>query len=277
MSGGASTVDVSATLKTSSLPDTYLRASRDAWPRVTLDPAHYLAHLARVSVGRELPPVERAVELWLTCACARGVRGAVEALERTYFPDVRAAVARIDASSAFVDEACQVLREKLLVGKGGAEPKIAGFAGRATLRSWLAAAATRTALNLRRNRDERPYDALSSGLLVGAPPELEHIRLRYKAPFEGALREALSSLPARERALLRMHVIDKMSIDRLAVVFRVGRSTAARRLAEARLAVLDGTRRRLQARLGMTGSEFRSLAALVRTEIDVSLAALLHD
>jgi RNA polymerase sigma-70 factor (ECF subfamily) len=66
-----------------------------------------------------------------------------------------------------------------------------------------------------------------------------------------------------------------MSIDRLAAVYNVGRSTAARWLAAARETLLDEARREVHARIGATPSELRDLGPDLQSVLHVSLVRLL--
>jgi RNA polymerase sigma-70 factor (ECF subfamily) len=249
---------------------TRVECGRRAWPLLALDAESFVGHLAQ----HRMPPVEHAADLYLACACAYGVRGAVEALDRKHAPDIRSAARRVDSSESFLDDVLQAVRERLLVATPGNRPKIGEYAGRAPLKSWLAAAAYRVALNLRRGAAERPHDELTSDVgSVGAAiaPELEYIRDRYKLEFDSALRLALSRLSPKQRLLLQLHLSDRLGIDQLAAMYKVGRSTAARWLAAAREAIYEETRSVLQERLELSTAEFDSLAALMRSDIEVSV------
>ena len=252
-------------------------AGQRAWPELALAVEIFVRHLA-AHTARELPPLANIGDLYLACACAHGVPGAAALFQREYADVVARAVRRVDSSPTFVDEAGQVVCEKLLTAPPGTVPKIAEYAGRAALRSWLSVTGTRTALNLRRNKDDRGHDELVSGVgaVTAGAPELDYLKRRYKPAFEAALRVALEKLDPKDRALLRLHLGDGLSIDRLGALYRVGRSTAARWLARARAALLDETRRELVRTLHITSSEFASIAALVRSDLDVSVVRLLE-
>jgi RNA polymerase sigma-70 factor (ECF subfamily) len=254
-----------------------LRAARCVWPAFELDAREFVGFLAARTIDAQLPAPEHAADLYLACACARQVRGALEALDAQFIAPARQAIVRVDSSAAFVEEALQTLREKLLVGGHGRAPKIADYHGRGPLRRWIMAAAARTASNLRRSRAARPDDALASDVRVDARDlELVYIKARYKSQFEHAVREALAGLDARDRALLRLHYSERLGVDRLGAIHRVGRSTAARWLSKARDRLLARTRAALTARLGLTESEFASLAALVVSDLDITLPEVLQ-
>jgi RNA polymerase sigma-70 factor (ECF subfamily) len=257
--------------------DARLAAARSVWTDVELDPHEYVRFLAERTCYAQLPATEHAADLYLACACARRVPGALEALDLHFLAPARRAIGRIDANVQFVEEALQTLREKLLVGAPGRAPKIVAYAGRGPLRRWIMAAAARTALNLRRSQAASREDALALDIRFDATDlELEYVKRRYKTQFEGAVRVALAGLDTRERALLRLHYSDRLGVDRLGAIYRVGRSTAARWLSKARDRLLAATRAVLTAELRLTESEFASLAALVVSALEISLPELLQ-
>jgi RNA polymerase sigma-70 factor, ECF subfamily len=227
--------------------------------------------------GAELEPEsERA----LAQACARGEPGALATLERLYLPRVRVAVERIDAQPAFVDDALQALRQKLLVGQGGTPPRIAEFAATGPLVSWLRAAAVRTALNLKRpHAREEPGDddALEALPLSGPSPELALLVERHRPAFKAAFRAALTTLDARERTLLKLQVVDGLSLERIGVVYAVNKSTVSRWLSRAQEQLVDETRAQLKADLSLSAGELESLVRVMRSGIEISVAALLEE
>jgi RNA polymerase sigma-70 factor (ECF subfamily) len=253
---------------------------RAAWPQFDLafdDFDRYFAEHA----GSAGPPSEaHAADLYLACACASGSNEALAAFERTFSADMERAVASIDSSRTFVDETLQVLRERLFVPKDGRPGKIAEYAGRASLKTWLTAVAVRSAISVRRLKGEQPHEAFAhedDRRLIERGPEHEYLLRRYKDAFQDAVRIALARLPAKQRMLLRLNLVDGMSIDKLGVAYRVGRATAARWLVSARRALLEQARAELRARLGITSAELDSVAADIRSRIDVSVLRLLAE
>lgn len=215
-------------------------------------------------------------ELFLAQACARGEPAALGRLEREYFPRVRVAVERLDARPAFVDDALQALREKLLVGRA---PRIAEYAGTGPLVSWLRAAAVRTALNLKRPgaREEPDDDALEEIPLTGPPPELALLIERHRPAFKAAWRAALGTLEPRDRTLLKLQVVDGLSLERIGVVYAVNKSTVSRWLASAQAQLVEETRRRLCVELSLSSGELESLVRAMRSGIELSVAALVEE
>src|SRR5580692_611249 len=85
---------------------------RAAWPGLPLDDARFVAHL-----GARVAPASlggaHVEDLFLACACAHGVPGAVEAFERAHAVDVRAVHAQGRAPRPPLDELEQLVRAKL--------------------------------------------------------------------------------------------------------------------------------------------------------------------
>ncbi|WNG32305.1 sigma-70 family RNA polymerase sigma factor [Archangium violaceum] len=259
-----------------------LASARAAWPRVRLDDAVFLRHLAeRVPPSSEPERSLRTfptADLFLACACVQGDAAAHAALEAHFLPKVAAAVARVSPGADAASEVCQVLREKLLTPEPGRPPRLADYQGQGPLAAWLRAAAVRTALNLRRSSQRQARaeeEALADATVPGDHPELELLRQRHRTDFQAALAEALAALPSRERTVLRLHLVEGLSLERIGTVYRTHKSTVSRWLARAREEVLAGTRSRLAERLRLSDGELHSLLRDVPGQLDQSLSSLL--
>jgi RNA polymerase sigma-70 factor (ECF subfamily) len=90
-----------------------------------------------------------------------------------------AAVARVDRSPELRDEVRQILWQRLFVGTGAAAPRILSYAGRGPLAGWVAVAAQRIALDLRRD----------AARAVASDPDAAHIR-QHKAVADRVARLA---------------------------------------------------------------------------------------
>jgi len=243
------------------------------WPTLHLDEETFERHLRILAEQLGPPQLRHADDLYLACACARGVDGALAGFEAKFAGTLASAIARVDGSSAFVEEAAQALRIKLFVR---APPKIAAYGGRAKLSTWLTTLAVRSAIDQCAVREHATLrSSIVDHLEGGDDPELDYVRGRYKTELEAAVATALGRLSPRDRGLLRLHLAEHMSIDRLALAYGVGRSTAARWLAAARAKLLDDTRHEVHARLGITPSEIRDLGYALGSQLHVSLVRLL--
>ncbi|WP_164010764.1 sigma-70 family RNA polymerase sigma factor [Pyxidicoccus trucidator] len=257
-------------------------SGRQAWPTVPLSEEGFLRHLAeRLAPERTLAEVH-AADLYLACACARGVPSAHAALERHVLPKTAASVARVRGAGVESAEVLQRLRERLLVSEGGRPPRVADYEGGGPLVAWLRAAAVRTALNLqraegRRARLEEDAEAGPLAEVAGADVELGYLRQRHREDFQAAFSEALAALPARERTALRLHVVEGLSLERIGTMYRTHKSTVSRWVSRAREEVLAGARQRLAERLRLSSGELHSLMRAVDGELDLSLPSLLRE
>jgi RNA polymerase sigma-70 factor (ECF subfamily) len=245
---------------------------RAAWPAIAVDFEPFAQQFAGVvSDGDD---GQLAADLYLVCACARGADGALAAFDRVFMRRVGDYLARLSPTPAFVEDVRQSMYEKLFVGSPEAPPKIAQFAGRGPLDGWLRVIALRVAVNLRQRRGERVPAEEPSPAQIG-DPELDIIKGRYGPQFKQAFERALSTLSSEQRSLLRMHFVDGLTLDQLAVVFRVHRVTLSRRLAAMRRIILGETRRLIADELALSPSECNSLMGLLRSQLEVSITQLL--
>ncbi|MBI2895432.1 MAG: sigma-70 family RNA polymerase sigma factor [Deltaproteobacteria bacterium] len=263
-----------------------LAKGRAAWPGVAVDEESFARWLAERVASEDEPA--RALELlsgedlFLACGCAAADHAAVAAFDKIVRGVVGPSVRRIDPSAAFADEVRELTLTRLAVAGEGKPPRIAGYRGQGNLRSWVQVAAVRIALDLRRSA--RPASAGSSEAadpLVEVEawdddPELECVRQLYRDDFAGAFREALGTLSSRERNVLRMSALDRLSIDQIGAVYRVHRATVARWIGKTHEKLFAETRQRLQARLKITEREFESLMFAVRSHIDLSIDRFLN-
>jgi RNA polymerase sigma-70 factor (ECF subfamily) len=211
-------------------------------------------------------------DLYLACGCAAGDPAALEEFESSVLSMVPAFVARIDPSPQFAEDVRAEVRDALLLPTAEKAPGIARYSGSGELGAFVRVVATRIGLQLRRRRAGSPRHSMRPAI----DPELDYLKLRYRRDFEDAFANALQSLATREKLLLKLHV-DGLGIDRIATMYRLHRSTAARRLANIRRKLRERTQRELQQRLSISPTEFESLLAVVRSQMWVSLrAALAH-
>ena len=90
-------------------------AARAAAPEIDGARDAFVAHVEGLRRDGELPPLERAADLGLAFACARGHATAHRRLDVLLVETVTQAVRRIDASRAFADLVAQDPRARILV------------------------------------------------------------------------------------------------------------------------------------------------------------------
>jgi RNA polymerase sigma-70 factor, ECF subfamily len=254
---------------------------RAAWGRLALPDETFARHLATVVVRPEAgsrPLRERAIEdLYLACACLHGVPGAAGAFDEYCGLAIRAALARVARSPAQADEIIQQLREVVLVGRMEAPPRIGRYSGQGPLTRWVAVTAQNLGLMmLRSDRAEERAREAAAAEAMPADPEIAFIRERYCGELENALADALSALADRDRLLLRLNLVNGVSIEKIGQMYGVNHSTVSRWLARAREFVRDEMQRLMRERVGIQPSQIDSLWTVVGSQMDFSLSLLLR-
>jgi RNA polymerase sigma-70 factor (ECF subfamily) len=212
----------------------------------------------------------------LACACLHHHPRALQLFDTQVLPRIDAVVRRYDASDAFVDEVRQSLREKLFMPP----PRIAEYSGHGPLVAWLRAAAARTALNAL--RPERRAALVDSDELETLPnaapdPDLQLLRGKHRGAFRAAFQQALAELPLRERTALKLNALDGVSLERIGAMYGKDKSTVSRWLAHAHQVLLEETKARLQAQLGLDSDEVESVVAALKSQLVSSLVHLLAE
>lgn len=257
---------------------------RAAWPGVILDDALLAGRLgalapADVSLASWLGGLQ-AADLYLACACAERVPDALRAFDAAFLGKLDLYLRALHPTSERVAETKQLLLEKLFVGTGGRPPTILQYGGRGALEGWVRVSAVRTALHLVEKERAGPVggddaDAIARAFVPDRDPELELIRASYQADFSAAFREAVLALSRRDRSLLRFTFVERLTPDRIAVMYGVHRTTTMRWISAAQEEVLAGTRARMMNRLRLSPSDCDAIFALVRSRVDVTLGSLL--
>lgn len=251
-------------------------AGRAAWPTVQLSDEAIAANLTQRladDAGTLLDDLKDA-DLYLAIALTTKDPAAVRAFEDKVVPQIDVALRRLRLAGGTADEVKQALRVELL-----ADGKIADFAGRGELAAWVRVSATRKALKLvrRADREETLDEILLDHWPSSTPdPGGKHIRTTYTAELKRAIREAFTALEVRQRNLLRQHILDELTIDDLARLYRVHRATCARWLADARADLGKLTRKKLLASLKVPSGDLDSLLRFLDSDIELSISRILQ-
>jgi RNA polymerase sigma-70 factor (ECF subfamily) len=212
-------------------------------------------------------------------ALATGDPDALARYERELVPMIDAHLRRRGHAADDAADIQQTLRARLLVGNGDG-PAVARYEGRGALRSWVLVVAVREAVRLRQRAAREP--AVDDDDLIALADHGDAAlpagdKERYCELFRVAFRAALAGLAPLDRNLLRMNVLDKLSIDRIAAVHGVHRATAARWLERARETVAVAVRRDLMRTLGADPFETEQLLQWVQSRIELSLSGLANE
>jgi len=256
---------------------------RVAWPELAVSQEEMtsvararLANAPGDSAERGLDALD-ASELYIALACARGDRVALTQFRARYFEPVARSLRAMGLGSAQVDDVWQTTCTRLLVRDRGEAPRILHYAGRGALRGLIRVAATRMALNwLQRDGGSTGTDDWIDRLPADhSDPELHAIKRQHRSELKEELEAAIASLSARERMILRLHLVERLGIDAIAVLCSVHRATAARSIARAKEHLTTHVRIRLMARWRMADTDLPALKALLDSEVDLSLRRVL--
>jgi len=247
-----------------------LAAAVAAWPDLPAPDAAFVA-FARDRLPDAAQLDARLPDLLLAHHAGLGHPVAVGAIARL-LEGLRPPLRRTGADAGMIDELLADLPGDLLGPRGGAAARIYGYGGRGPLAAWLRVIAVRALVERRRKAGTAADDDAVADLATPEiDPELDLIRRKYAAEFRTAFAAVVGELEPADRALLRQHHLDGVSLDALARLHGVHRATAARRLAATRDLIFARVRRRLLGELRVGGDTVDSIIRLVRSELDLSL------
>jgi RNA polymerase sigma-70 factor (ECF subfamily) len=219
-----------------------------------------------------------AGDLYLAAACAAGHADALQQFRDRYDNSLRAILGSLGLPDDVRQEARQRLEMRLFVATETAPASIRSYHARGTLLAFLRVAVVRQAQELVRKRHGRVEvddDVLDEMPASTHDPELAYLKKLYREEFNRAFTTAVATLDARDRTLLRYSLVDGVTIDRLAEMYGIHRSTAARQVAKAREALVRSTQDELRNALSVDVETLDSILRLVESSADVSARRLL--
>lgn len=251
-----------------------LADARADWPTVTLDDATFERYLADKSIERD--GITHLTDLFLACACCLDVPGARLVFEEHFVPQMRSAIARVP-EVADVDDVLQRVRVRLFTVTEQRGAKLENYRGEGPLAGWLRTTAVRQALESRPTRRTEEVTPRALEALVDAlpNPELAFLKGESTRLLKQAFAKAIDDLEPRQRTWLRLAVIEGLSIDQLAPMYGVHRTTAARWLTATRERLSALTLQHLRESAKLDSGELESLLGHARSHLDVSLERLL--
>jgi RNA polymerase sigma-70 factor (ECF subfamily) len=242
------------------------RAGRLRWPDIHVELPAFERHCAslRDDPERLAKAGVFAAEVYLCCACGVGNSLALTTLQRSSEAVVRDAIGRVSRDPEFIKDTLQEFWKKLLVGP---QARVLAYVGRGPLTAWLRLCARRVAIDRRRalRMDDEQESELGDYVaeeMLG--PDSALLQAQFYGSFRTALRRAIANMTPKERHLLRMHTMDRCSIDQIGRAYKVHRATVARWLNQACSHMLDSVRSELEiAGPRLTNSEFESVARVL--------------
>jgi RNA polymerase sigma-70 factor (ECF subfamily) len=248
--------------------------ARRQWPDVMISLSRFVTLVADAGVTSD-GLSQWGNDVYLACAAGAGDHAAVRVIEERFIARLPARIRRLGAASENISDVLQTVRERLFSGN---LPRILAYNGAGPLEQWIKVVAIRTAIDLHRTDKAIPR-AEGAWLETVAPRESDAsalmMKVEYKREIECALRELVAQLSARDRAVLRLHVVEGVSIEKIAASYGVHRVTVARWVWSAGETLLDALRARFRERFGIVPGEFDSIARLARSQLSIDLTALL--
>ncbi len=253
------------------------RQGTESWPALEVPVEAFAAHVARVAPSEV---DEAGLEglsgegLLLCAACLNGVPAAASIFESVFLAPLSRVLSRVDGNADLAPDALQRIRAQFFAPGPGQTSAFLSYSGRGALAVWLKVLAVRAAQKLRRGAAVNA-ESSDEGLAVlpspDADPELRFLKQQHRRHFKACFAEALAGLDQRERTVLRMSLVEGLSIDDIGKVYDVHRATAARWLTSAREHLVTSTRTRLAASLGVSEAELDEMMGAVQSNLSISL------
>lgn len=260
-------------------------AGRTAWPQVIVPAPLFVQYVAeRIAPFADEPALLTMLaqlhltDLYVACACALGNEPALRCFEQAFMIQVPSFLVRLRVQPAFVEDVRQELHLRLFVVQSASKLGIASYTGRGRLANWLRAVAVRCAIDMLRIKDEqheRDDNIAERITAVSDDPLIDGLKRRFGAEFKRTLEECLIALPADQRNMLRHYYVKGFTTTELGALFNMNQSSASRRLTSIRESLVSETQRRLRTRLKLSESDFSELAALVQSQLNLSLSRIL--
>lgn len=243
-----------------------------AWPGIELSIQEFAEFARPHSISANVP-VEILQDLVLACACGRSVPSALQRFRERYFGVVRQAVRGFDDSQHFADEIYQRLSESLFVPGPRGDPKINRYRGQGPLAGFVHTSARRIALRLSAAAARfQGEDALVQQFSQADEIEAAILKLQCRETINRALSVALRQLPRRERLILRMNLVEKVSTTRIAAMYKVSQPTVSRWIQRCVRTIRETVDDLVCDELDIDARELESLLLLVRSQIELTIS-----
>ncbi|HEY0711643.1 MAG TPA: sigma-70 family RNA polymerase sigma factor [Polyangia bacterium] len=229
-----------------------------------------------------------AGDLYLVCGCLLGEARALAAFENQIIAPLAAELMR-RRDGRLADDIVQELRTRMLGPQANGQPRLAAYHGRGPLARWVRVAAARVAVDL--FRAQRPdsqgnvdanVDAIvdadvdaSMALSDRHDPEMDLVERHSRFAFEAALREALSTMAARDATVLRLFYLENMPLARIADRYGVSQRSIQNWIVRARKHALLQTRACLAERWHLPDPHLADIESVTSLSIELNLRQIL--
>jgi RNA polymerase sigma factor (sigma-70 family) len=204
-------------------------------------------------------------DLHLATACAQGDERAWRELAAGHFDFMRGFARRFLPPAAARELVDEVIADLFTRGK------LRQYAGRSSLRTWLAAVVAHAALNSRQTvsrwvpLEDAPADDPSAASAERNEPENE----QAAALLRRMLGEAVQALPAEGRLLLQLYYEEELTLDAIGAALGLSSAAISRRLKHTREELRETIDARAQREVGESADALRAGLDLARLDIDL--------
>jgi len=240
-----------------------------------------LGHLLDAAPNHIDAITARLADVWLTHGAGAGDAAALAELHARHLQRIPEYLAQLRLAPADVADVQQHVRQRLCTTDTSAdrEPVLWQYTARADLAGWLRIIALREGLALKR-RDgalTQRHQRAAVGEIAVADPVLRALKSKYRDEFRRAFAAAMQQLDAKSRSILRLQVIEQLTLDQIGQALRVHAATASRWLSQARADLHRLTCVQLANQLQLGDDEVESAMRLIASELDASVSRVLAD
>jgi RNA polymerase sigma-70 factor, ECF subfamily len=216
-------------------------------------------------------------DLYLVVGCLLDAPGAIQTFLTEHTSSIAAVARQFDPSPSFADEVTQRLAETLFVDRPNTPRRIGQYRATGPLGSWVRTAARRIALRLRKNETNEKLvsdDLLAKEVAAVCDQELALTKSHSAVAFRSALQNAIRNLEARERTLMKLHLVAGLTTVQIAKSFHLSQSSVSRSIRSSARKILEEVKRELRGSLGANTSDVDSLFLLVQSQVDLTLSVV---
>lgn len=252
--------------------------ARAAWPAFAVERAAFEAFFTERGLAIEALDEARAADAYLVIGCLAGDPAAVTALVKGPLAACESSLRRhLPSPEARADELQAMTVHMLTAGDADPDnPRLAQYHGRAALEAWLRISATRRALRrLEREGRNVAYDQVAFDKASESDPEMSMLRRQYRDDIAAIFREAIAAVTPEDRVLLRLHYVEGLTLNALAVLRKTSRSGVHRQLESARAILFERIGGLVRQKLRLSSSQQGSMLRIFESDLREALGILL--
>jgi RNA polymerase sigma-70 factor, ECF subfamily len=217
-------------------------------------------------------------DLLLAERCLAGETRAVRALDDMLATTVRDVIrSKLSLTQVQTEEVMQLVRVRMLVATAERPARLASYRAQGKLSAWARVVALRIALDANVKSVDETESLVQAAALDLDDPELRLLCERYGPLLRDAIERSVRILSRRERTLLKMSIVDALTIDQIGAIYTCHRATAARWVSAAREALIAHAREQFCALAKASESDFISIVRALPSYLDVSLERILRE